>query len=95
MNGEVSLRANGGDDNRGQWHGETPSGSRGSAGLTCVTDSLCDLQLRTDQMFEENVSAEGLSFVDDFGWVVTGSDNNQVVTILQRCLAKSIEWASK
>jgi len=44
---------------------------------------------------EDYVSAEGLSFVDDLGWVATGSDVNQVVTILERCAAKSIEWASR
>ena len=36
-----------------------------------------------------------MSFVDDLGWVGTGSDVNQVVTILERCAAKSIEWASR
>jgi len=50
MDRELSLRKNSGDDNRGQRHGETPNGSRGSAGLTCATNSLCDLHLRTDQM---------------------------------------------
>ena len=40
---------------------------------------------------EEYVSAEGLLFVDDFGWVATGSDINQIVTILETCAAKSIE----
>jgi len=45
---------------------------------------------------EEYVSeAEGLSFVDDLGWVATGSDVTHVVTILERCAAKSIEWASR
>jgi len=44
---------------------------------------------------EEYVSAKGLSFVDDLGWVATGSDVNQVVTILERCAAKSIEWATR
>jgi len=44
---------------------------------------------------EEYVSTEGLSFVDDLGWVATGSDVNQVVTILERCAAKSMEWASR
>jgi hypothetical protein len=33
--------------------------------------------------------------VDDLGWVATGSDVNQVVTKLERCAAKSIEWASR
>jgi hypothetical protein len=33
--------------------------------------------------------------VDDLGWVATGSDVNQVITILERCTAKSIEWASR
>jgi len=45
---------------------------------------------------EEYVSeAEGLSFIGDLGWVVTGSDVNHVVSIVERCAAKSIEWASK
>jgi hypothetical protein len=41
---------------------------------------------------EEYVSAEGLSFVDDLGWVATGSNLNQVVTKLEECVAKRIEW---
>jgi len=45
---------------------------------------------------EEYVSeAEGLSFVDDLGWVATGNDVNHVVSILERCAARSIEWASR
>jgi hypothetical protein len=45
---------------------------------------------------EEYVSeAKGLSFVDDFGWVATGSDVNQVIMILERCAARSIEWAGR
>ena len=41
---------------------------------------------------EEYISeAEGRSSVDDLGWVATGNDVNQVVTILERCAAKSIE----
>jgi hypothetical protein len=39
--------------------------------------------------------AEGLSYVDDLGWVATGSDANHVVSILERCAAMIIEWASK
>jgi hypothetical protein len=42
---------------------------------------------------KEHASAEGLSLVDDLGWVATGSDVNHVVTILERCAAKSVEWA--
>jgi hypothetical protein len=38
MDGELSIGENGGDDNRGQRHGKSPSGGRGPAGLTCVTD---------------------------------------------------------
>jgi len=38
--------------------------------------------------------AEGLSIVDDHGWVSTGSNVNHVVTMIERCAAKSIEWAS-
>ena len=44
---------------------------------------------------KEYASAEGLSFVDNLGCVVTGTDVNQVVTILETCAAKSIEWASR
>jgi len=45
---------------------------------------------------EEYVSeAEGLSFVDDLGWVATGNDVNHVVSILERCAAKTIEWAGR
>ena len=50
MDRELSVRTNYGDDNRGQRHGETPSGSWGPAGLTLVTDSHCQLHLRTDRM---------------------------------------------
>jgi len=44
---------------------------------------------------EERVQAEGLSFVDDLGWVATGMDVNQVVERLVACAAESIEWASR
>jgi len=45
---------------------------------------------------EEYVSeVEVLSYVDDLIWVATGSDVNHVVSILERCAAKSIEWASR
>jgi hypothetical protein len=44
---------------------------------------------------EEYISAEGLSFVDDLGWVATGSNINQVVSKLEECAAKSIAWASR
>jgi len=40
-------------------------------------------------------SAEGLFFVDNHRGVTTGSDVNHVVTILERCAAKTIEWASR
>jgi len=44
---------------------------------------------------EEYVSeAEVLSFVDGLSWVATGNDVNHVVSILGRCAANSIEWAS-
>jgi len=39
--------------------------------------------------------AEGLSFADDLGWGATGSDVNHVVSILERCAAKSIDWGSR
>jgi hypothetical protein len=44
---------------------------------------------------EERVQGEGLSFVDDLGWVATGKDVNQVVEKLELCAAESIEWASR
>jgi len=44
---------------------------------------------------EEGVQAEGLSFVDDLGWVATGNDVNQVDEKLEACTAESIEWASR
>jgi len=47
---KLSVRKNCGNDNRGQSDGETPSGTRGPAGFTCVTNPLCDLHLRTDQI---------------------------------------------
>jgi len=50
MDGKLSVGENGGDDNRGQRHGQTPSGGRGPAGLACVTSSLRDLHLRSNQV---------------------------------------------
>jgi len=45
---------------------------------------------------EDYVSeAEELSFVDDLGWVATGSDVNHVVSIVERCAANGIVWASR
>jgi hypothetical protein len=45
---------------------------------------------------EEYVSeAEGLSIVDDLGWVATCTDVNLMVTILERCAAKSIQRVSR
>jgi len=45
---------------------------------------------------EQYVSeAEVLSCVEDLGWVATGSDVNHVVSILERCAARSIVWASR
>jgi len=45
---------------------------------------------------EEYLSeAEGLSCVDDLGWVVTGSNVNHVNSIVERCAAYSIEWVSR
>jgi len=38
---------------------------------------------------------ERLSFLDYLGWVAARSDVNLVITILERCTAKSIEWASR
>jgi hypothetical protein len=50
MKGELSLSKIGGDDDRLESHETIPSSSRGYAVLTCVTDHLCELYLRTDHM---------------------------------------------
>jgi hypothetical protein len=39
--------------------------------------------------------AKGLSSVDDLGWVATRCYVHDVVAILERCAAKSIEWVSR
>jgi hypothetical protein len=45
---------------------------------------------------EEYVSeADGLHCADGVGCVATGSDVNHVISILERCAAKSIEWANR
>jgi len=44
---------------------------------------------------EQRVPAEGLSVVDNLGWVATGKDVNQVVEKLEACAAESIEWVSR
>jgi len=44
----VSLGKDGRNDNRGQCQDEIPSGSRGAMGLTWISDSPCNLHLRTD-----------------------------------------------
>jgi len=44
---------------------------------------------------EEYVSAEGLSFVEDLSWVAAGRGVNQVIRMLERCAARSIEWGSR
>jgi len=40
-------------------------------------------------------TTEGLSILDYLGWVAHESDVNQVVTIHEKCAAKSIEWANR
>jgi len=47
------------------------------------------------KLVEDYVSAEGHSFVDELGWVATGSNVNQVVTKLEQCAGIIIEWASR
>jgi hypothetical protein len=39
----------------------------------------------------ERVGAEGLSVVDDIGWIATGRDVNEVVTKLGACAAESLK----
>jgi len=41
------------------------------------------------------LEAEGPSCVNDLGWGATGSDVNHVVSILERCAAMSVAWASR
>jgi len=52
MDGKLPVRVNNEDDNRGQRHGETPSGGRGPAGLTGVTNHLSDLHRRTNEVVQ-------------------------------------------
>jgi len=96
MDGELPVGKNGEDGNRGQHHGETPNGGSGPGRVT-VSPILCAIYTSgLIKWVEEYVSdAEGLSFVDDLGWVVTGSDVNHVVSIRERCTVKSIEWANR
>jgi len=47
------------------------------------------------QWLEESVQAEGLSVVDDLGWVATGKDMKQVVNTPESCTAEIIEWATR
>jgi hypothetical protein len=47
------------------------------------------------QCGEGIVQAEGLSVIDDLGWVAIGNDVNQVVESLEACAVESIEWASR
>jgi len=57
--------------------------------------SLVLFEINTSQWIkwvQEYVSAEGLSFVDDLGWVATGRDVNQVIPILEKYAAKTIVW---
>jgi len=46
---------------------------------------------RTELFFAD----EGQSFADDIGWGATRSNVKHVVSILERCAAKTIEWASR
>ena len=65
-----------------------PQGSPGSLILFAIyTSGLI-------KWVEEDVSeAQGLSFVDDLGWVATGNDVHHAFSILKRCAAKSNESA--
>ena len=59
MSGELSLRVRGGDDNRVQCEGKTTNRCRGPAMLTCITNSLCDLQFTIEQMgAREGISSQ-------------------------------------
>jgi len=44
---------------------------------------------------EVRVQGKELLLVDDFGWVATGKDMNQVVGTLEACAVERIEWASR
>jgi hypothetical protein len=50
LDGELTVRPDGGDDHRGQRHGKTPSGDRGPARNTWVTNPRCDLHLSPQQV---------------------------------------------
>jgi hypothetical protein len=42
----------------------------------------------------ERMGVEGLSFVDNLGWIATGKAVNEVVRRLEACAADSLEWAA-
>jgi hypothetical protein len=44
---------------------------------------------------EDEAEGQGISFLDERGMVATGRNDNQVVMILERCAAMSIEWAGR
>jgi hypothetical protein len=81
------------DGNASERH-PVEAGVRQGSPVSPILIAICTSALI--KWVEEYVSeAEGLSFVDDLGWVASGSDVNHVVSILERCAAKSIEWASR
>jgi hypothetical protein len=43
----------------------------------------------------ERVHADGLSFLDNLGWITLGTDLNQVVTKLEVCVGDHTECASR
>jgi len=96
MNRQLPLRQDSGDGDRGQCPAEPPSGSRHSTGLTGVTNPFRNTHHWANKWVEERVQGvEGLSFVDDLGWVRPGMDMNQVARKLETCSAESIACASR
>jgi hypothetical protein len=70
--------------------GGVPQGSPGSPILFAIYTS------RQIKWVKKYVSeAERLSVADNLGWVVTGTDVNHVISILERCAVQSIEWVSR
>jgi hypothetical protein len=49
---------------------------------------------RLTNWVDERVQAEGLSFIDDLGWIAKAKDVKHVVIKLETCAAESIKWAS-
>jgi len=96
MDGELSLGGNGGDEMENNAMERNPVDAGVLQGLPLSPILLAMHNSGLIEWVEEYVSeAEELFFINNFSWVASGRDVNHIVTILGRCAAKSIDWASR